>query len=104
VEEVESPTYSLSDDRPARRAARAEALEQANADAEAYAAGLGLRVARVVRVTERIGLESLSLLSDASERVRLAMRSPVAAGASEGREPEIRTSVVVGVDFALAPQ
>src|ERR1044071_593832 len=42
---LESPAYELSDNRAARRAAIADAIQKARADADSYAASLGMRVA-----------------------------------------------------------
>lgn len=100
VDETMTPNvaYSATDDTTARRQARAQAIAAARADAEAYAAALGLRVVRVVRVTERVGMDLMSMLISnpqlAAEMER-GMRS-------EG--PDIPVQVVVGVDFALAPR
>ncbi|HYI46919.1 MAG TPA: SIMPL domain-containing protein [Allosphingosinicella sp.] len=91
-------TYALADSGAARRAARAQAMQQARADAESYAAALNMRVVRIVRITERIGLDGLSLfVSEASSMTRL-FASQVFSG------PEVLTMAVVGVDFALAPR
>jgi hypothetical protein len=91
------PRYSLRDTDAARREARNRALANARADAEAYAAALGLRVVRVVRVTERLGFDFISMM--VNER---AMRRQIEA--NDGRSPDIETSVTIGVDFALAPR
>ena len=45
------PVFSQSDPAAARKKARAEALAKANAEADAYAAALGYRVVRIVRVS-----------------------------------------------------
>lgn len=97
ADQVSGPTYLLSDDRPARRAARADALATARIDAEAYAAALGMRVLRVVHVTERLGMEMTSLLFS-----NTAMMRSLRGGAQS--DPDVETQVIVGVDFALAPQ
>ncbi len=90
--------YSLTDSRAARQAARAQALAMARADAESHAASLGMRVARIVRVSERTGFGMLpQLLGDS----RL-QRGPFGPG--ENHDPEITVFAVVGVDFALAPR
>jgi uncharacterized protein YggE len=91
-------TYALNDASVPRRLARAQALRTARADAEAYAAALNMRVVRIVRVTERIGLDGLGLfISEADSLARLF-------GPMGARGPEIPTMVAVGVDFALAPR
>jgi uncharacterized protein YggE len=92
-----APAYSLNDTDTPRREARNRALARARADAEAYASALGMRVVRVVRVTERLGFDFVSMMMN--ER---AMRRQLEA--SENRGPDIETSVTIGVDFALAPR
>jgi uncharacterized protein YggE len=94
-------TYAVTDDTRARGQARAQALQKARADAEAYAASLNMRVARVVRVTERLGLDLLSMAASESQ-VIARIFSPAAMRGS--MEPDVPTMVVVGVDFALAPR
>jgi uncharacterized protein YggE len=92
------PVYALNDAAAPRRQARAQAIQKARADAEAYAASLGMRVVRIVRVTERIGLDGLSLfVSEANALARLFSPSLLLG-------PDIPTMVAVGVDFALAPR
>lgn len=91
--------YSLTDSRAARQAARAQALAAIRADAEAYAASLGMRVARIVRVTERTGV---GLLPQLALGEAATMRQFFGPG--QGREPNITVFAVVGVDFALAPR
>lgn len=44
------PSFSLRDNQPARRAAIANAVAKGRQDADAYAAALGMRVVRVVRI------------------------------------------------------
>jgi len=98
AERVAPPTYALADDRAARRAARDEAIRLARAEAEAYAASLGLRVARIVRVTERLGIEAFGLLASNPSLTRRFRDN------RNNREPEVDSHALVGVDFALAPR
>lgn len=92
------PAFSLTDSRAARQAARAQALAAVRADAEAYATSLGMRVARIVRVSERTGVGMLPyLLGDPTIPRRLF-------GPAENLNPNVTVLVVVGVDFALAPR
>ena len=90
--------YATSDDRPARRTARAQAIAAARADAEAYAAALGLRVVRVVRVTERLGMDLMSMMFSNPMLATLMEQGSRAQG------PDITVRVFVGIDFALAPR
>ncbi len=98
VDMSSDPTYSLTDDRAARRSARADAIATARASAESYADSLGIRVARIVRVTERIGANSLNLLAN---NANLSWTVHAPGGSTE---PDVRTHIFVGVDFALAPR
>ena len=94
-------TYALNDDARPRGQARAQAMQKARADAEAYASSLNMRVARVVRVTERLGFDMLALAAT-DPQVMGRIFSP---GTMRGNtEPDIPTMIVVGVDFALAPR
>lgn len=93
-------TYALNDDSVPRRQARMQAMQKARADAETYAAALNMRVARVVRVTERLGLDLLGMAANESQMVTQIF-SPNAMRANGSQVPTI---VVVGVDFALAPR
>lgn len=98
AEAVGYPTFALTDETAARGAAREEALRSARAQAEAYAAALGMRVDRVVRVSERLGMEVVSLaLSEPDLQQRFA-------AARTGSEPQVELFAIVGVDFALAPR
>lgn len=96
--QVTAPNYSLTDDRPARSRARTEAVATARASAEGYATALGMRVVRILRVSERMGLDSLaSFINDPG-----MMRRMRSLGASP--DPEVETQVVIAIDFALVPQ
>lgn len=91
------PEYALLDTAGPRREARGRALAAARAEAEAYAASLGMRVVRIIRVTERLGMDFFSMMMNEQE-----MRRQMGNDGSSG--PDIVTSVIVGVDFALAPR
>ena len=90
--------YSVSDDSAARRQARAAAIAAARADAEAYAAAMGMRVARIVRVSERSGMDLMSLMFSNPTWAQQIEQM----GQPQG--PDIQVRVIVGVDFALAPR
>jgi uncharacterized protein len=94
------PAYEVSDPVAAVRAARVQALASVRADAVAQARARGMRVARILRVSERNGTDLYRLAYRAARRFR--------RGESEmifGRHgsPDIDTGVAVSVDFALAP-
>jgi uncharacterized protein YggE len=97
VESYQPPDYRLVENSAQRREARLQAMRKARADAESYAAGMNMRIVRVVRVTERLGLGGLGLIASEADTVgNLFSRS-------WRRSPEVDTIVTVGVDFALAP-
>jgi uncharacterized protein YggE len=98
IDEVPDPTYALTDDRAARAAARAQAIAQARANADAYASTLGMRVLRIVRVTERVGVDLIGTMFSEGARMRQMM------GGMDGRNPDMNTTVTLGMDFALAPR
>jgi hypothetical protein len=102
IENVSSgmPEYVLDDDSAARRTARAEAVRRARADAEAYAAALNMRIARVLRVTERTGLDFIGMALSESNTAMRTFRDYERSMA----DGQVMTFVVVGVDYALAPQ
>ncbi|HEX2762981.1 MAG TPA: SIMPL domain-containing protein [Allosphingosinicella sp.] len=96
ADQVVGPFFALENDSAARRAARADAVRQARAEAEDYANALGMRVARILRVSERV---SPYVSADASEAVLNAMyavRGPTAQ--------EIETRADLAVDFAIVPR
>ena len=95
---IGTPSYFLADDSAARSAARAQAMAKARAEAETHAASLNLRVVRIARVTERIGLEGLNLVVTEAQAIGgLFTRM--------GRPSrDVETMVAVGVDFVLAPR
>ncbi|HEX8525678.1 SIMPL domain-containing protein [Allosphingosinicella sp.] len=99
IPDVASTTveYLLEDETAARRAARADALARARSDAEAYAAGLNMRVARVLRVTERADFTSAVFGNGRMDGELRALMQP-------RRTARIQTFALVGVDYALAPR
>jgi uncharacterized protein YggE len=88
--DIDGPKFSLSDDTQARKAARQKAVGLARAQAQDYAEALGMRIVRVLRVSERQA-RSETLFQLASNN-----GPPVEPG-------EVETSVTVWVDFALGP-
>jgi len=98
---IEAPVYALADGSVALRQARTRAMARARAAAETHAAGLNMRVARIARISERLGLEGLGIMvSESATFIRL-FGGIWGAGPSG---PEIETMAVVGVDFVLAPR
>lgn len=96
VQNVSATEFKLADDSGPRRIARAQALARARTAAEDHAAALGMRVARVVRVSER------SLGGTETVQAYQAMLAMFGAGGSEDRE--VAVNVDLAVDFALAPR
>jgi len=98
--EESAPLYTVSDYGAAQRQARVRAIARIRADADAYAAARGMRVARIVRVSERDGTDLYRLAYGQARRFRRGE-----GNSFSGREasPEIDTGVAVSVDFALAP-
>lgn len=92
--EVNGPSFTLSDPRPAMRLARRAAVEEARQQANDYADALNMRVARVLRVSERQGFSN----EDGTVVTGSAVRPPPI-------EPgEIDTRVDVWIDYALVPR
>lgn len=94
--DVSGPGFDLVDEAPAVRAAQAAAIHAARAEADAYAGALGMRVVRVLRVSER-------------QRYIENHNGIIVTGSRMGPPPpvepgEIEVHVNVWVDFALAPQ
>lgn len=95
---VSGPSFSLSEERPARLAAQRAAVELARQEAENFAAALGMRVTRVLRVSERSrdrGNEYDNYITVTGSRI--GPGPPIEPG-------ELETRVTVWVDFALAPR
>lgn len=96
VNSVQGPRFSHSDPKPAQRRARAAAVAEARLEAETYAEALGMRVARVLRLSERgqfdDGDDDVIIVT--GSRIR---RTPIEPG-------ELTTSIEVWIDYALAPR
>jgi uncharacterized protein YggE len=79
-----------------------DAIRRARADADAYAATMNMRVARVLRVTERGGFDMMSAMVGIDSVLTRQMEARMGGrGRSSG---QIETVALVGVDFALAPR
>ena len=57
-----------------------------------------MRVGRIVRVTDRIGVDFFGLMANQTSNMRRMMSG------GEGRDPDVTTVVQLGIDFALAPR
>lgn len=93
--QVNGPTFQMSDPRAAMDEARGDAMKQTQARANLYAKAAGLRVVRIVSISEGGGYNppqpvyAMAKLADASF-------SPIAAG-------QVEAQVSVTVQFELAP-
>jgi uncharacterized protein len=93
---VHGPDFSLSNPEPAQWQARHNAAAAARKEAETYADAFGMKVARVIRASERgdfnyEGNESIIVTGSRILRTRI--------------EPgELRTTIHVWVDYALIPK
>lgn len=96
--QVNGPNFQLSEPEAAQDEARAEAMKSARARAELYAKASGLRVARIVSISESGGYTPQPVMYVRKEARDMALASapPVAAG-------ELEMNVNVTVQFELAP-
>jgi hypothetical protein len=92
---VRGPNFSLSDPAPAQHEARRDAVAAARAQADEYAAALGMRVARVLRLSERgdFDEENGNYITVTGSRIP---RAPLEPG-------EITTRIRVWIDYAMVP-
>ncbi|HEX8573409.1 MAG TPA: SIMPL domain-containing protein [Allosphingosinicella sp.] len=94
--EVQGPSFSLQDPAPALKAARFAAVAEARSEADTYAEALGMRIARVLRVSERSSFEG----EDAGYITVTGSRIPLTP-----LEPgEVRTRVQLWIDYAMVPR
>ncbi|MGZ8284768.1 MAG: SIMPL domain-containing protein [Allosphingosinicella sp.] len=94
--EVQGPSFSLSDPAPALREARRDAVAEARKEADTYAEALGMRIARVLRVSERQSFDS----EEAGYVIVTGSRIP----ATPLEPGELKTRVSVWIDYAMAPR
>jgi len=94
--EVNGPRFSLANPAAAEAAARRAAVADATAEANSYADALGMRVARVLRVSQRGDF-------DMDPRGEIIVTGSRIAGTPV--EPgEVRTAIRVWIDFAMVPK
>lgn len=93
--QINGPAFQMSDPRSAMDEARGDAMKQARARADLYARAAGLRVVRIVSISEGGGYNppqpvyAMAKMADASS-------SPIAAG-------EVEAQITLTVQFELAP-
>jgi len=92
---VEGPRFLLSDPAAAQAEARKAAVAAARAQAESYAAAVGMRLGRMLRVQE--GGYTGDGVGDIVITGTLLRKSSLAPG-------EIETRITVTIDFALVPR
>jgi uncharacterized protein YggE len=95
---VSGPTFGLSNDESARRAAERAAIAEARAKADNYAVSLGRRVGRVLRIGER------QVWTESDNEGQTIMVTGNRIPATPIEPGEISTRARIYVDFALAPQ
>lgn len=95
--DVEGPHFSLANDRAALLAAQRDAIRLAREEAENHAAALGLRVVRVLRVSERSASSSRGRSNAIVVTGEDLLLVPIEPG-------EIETAANVWMDFALVPR
>lgn len=91
---VEGPRFSLSDPRPAQRHARRAAVAASREQAETYAEALGMRVVRVLQLSERADIDVMGFNGLINSTI-----APVTLEAGV-----LQTRVTVNVDYAVAPR
>ena len=93
--EVSGPSFSLSDAAPALREARRDAVAEARKEAETYADAVGMKISRVLRVSERTSFEE-----NEQEIIVTGSRIPT----SPVEPGELATHVTVWIDYAMVPR
>lgn len=94
--QVNGPNFALSQPDAAMDEARVEAMKSARARADLYAKASGLRVARIVSISESGGYSPQPVMYMRKAAMDVAAAPPVAAG-------ELEMNVNVTVQFELAP-
>jgi len=94
--QVNGPNFQLSEPESAMDEARVEAMKSALTRAELYAKASGLRVARIVSISESGGYSPQPVMYVRKQAMDVAAAPPVAAG-------ELEMNVNVTVQFELTP-
>ena len=105
--DVNGPFFSIEDDSAAVAKARADAVSKAKAEADAYATAFGMRVVKVLRISERQRSATYESIVVTGSRIRPAGAPPpppppMSSPAVEVGEMEQK--VTIWVDFALGPK
>lgn len=105
--DVNGPFFSIEDDSAAVAKARADAVSKAKAEADAYATAFGMRVVKVLRISERQRSATYESIVVTGSRIRAGGAPPpppppMSSPAVEVGEMEQK--VTIWVDFALGPK
>lgn len=106
---VNGPYFSLEDDSAAVAEARSDAVTEAKAEADAYAAAFGMRVVKVLRISERQRSATYEPIIVTGSRIGGAGAPPPpppppAMAATSVEVGEMQQQVTIWVDFALGPR
>lgn len=93
--QINGPAFQMSDPRSAMDEARGDAMKQARARADLYAKAAGLRVVRIVSISEGGGYSPPQPVYAMAKMADASSSSPIAAG-------EVEAQVSVTVQFELA--
>ena len=94
---LEGPAFELKNDRPARRAAIDDAIQNARSEADAYAAAANMRVTRMIDIQDQAS--QTSMYGEIGDTMRKMMSRSLQSNGTQ-----IETRVAVSVGFALAPK
>lgn len=105
--DVNGPFFSIEDDSAAVAKARDDAVSKAKAEADAYATAFGMRVVKVLRISERQRSATYESIVVTGSRIRPAGAPPpppppMSSPAVEVGEMEQK--VTIWMDFALGPK
>lgn len=95
--QINGPAFQMSDPRAAMDEARGDAMKQARVRAELYAKASGLRVVRIVSISEGGGYSPPQPVYAMAKSADASSATPIAAG-------EVEAQVSVTIQFELAPQ
>lgn len=93
---VRGPEFSLFDPKPAQRQARFNAVANAREEAETYAQAFGMKIARVIRSSERGDFRSDDYRNIIVTGTRIGP-TPIEPG-------DVTTTITLWVDYALVPK
>lgn len=97
---VSGPSLGSMDPEKGVASARSDALAKARSEADAYARGLGMHVARILRVNERGNAARTLEYALSGVRNIIAPSAPMAPPVSAG---ELQRTITVWIDFTMVP-